>query len=196
LLPNYTHALSRSSNGHFSAHPNAAEQYAPLDTEFATMTSAVKKTKVLQRFFMRALCVFVALFIAVVAIRVFPKAPLHAKLPLSRVVLAADGSVLSVQLASDQRYRYWVPRHQFSASLIETTLIKEDRWFYYHPGINPYRMLKAAVSTYSGGARQGGSTLSMQLARMYYDMDTRTLLGKLKWARRCGWKPATGKMTY
>lgn len=154
------------------------------------MTSAVKKTKVLQRFFMRALCVFVALFIAVVAIRVFPKAPLHAKLPLSRVVLAADGSVLSVQLASDQRYRYWVPRHQFSASLIETTLIKEDRWFYYHPGINPYRMLKAAVSTYSGGARQGGSTLSMQLARMYYDMDTRTLLGKLKQMGAAMWLEA------
>jgi penicillin-binding protein 1C len=40
--------------------------------------------------------------------------------------------------------------------------------------------VRAAISTYSGGPRVGGSTLTMQLARLKYGLNTRTIPGKLE----------------
>ncbi len=40
--------------------------------------------------------------------------------------------------------------------------------------------MRAAMATYSGGQRQGGSTLSMQLARRLWDLNTRQVPGKLQ----------------
>src|SRR5205807_1807311 len=52
--------------------------------------------------------------------------------------------------------------------------------FYLHPGVNPPALVKAAISTYvTRDRRRGGSTLTMQLARLRYDLDTKTVPGKL-----------------
>ena len=52
-----------------------------------------------------------------------------------------------------------------SPALVDAFLLKEDRWFYWHPGVNPVALARAAVRTYGGGGRQGGSTITMQLAQ-------------------------------
>ena len=44
----------------------------------------------------------------------------------------------------------------------------------------PISLVRAASATYSGGMRQGGSTITMQLARLLYGLNTRTVSGKLK----------------
>jgi penicillin-binding protein 1C len=112
--------------------------------------------------------------------RCLPHANLNAGVPLSRAVYSDDGQLLRLQLALDGRYRLWLPLAEISPDLIQATILKEDRWFYYHPGVNPYRLVLAAISSYSGGARQGGSTLTMQLARLKYGINSKSPWGKCK----------------
>lgn len=114
------------------------------------------------------------------AARLFPHPPLSSHAPSSTAVLAADGSLLRLTLAADQQYRLWVPLKQMSPTLIDAVKLQEDQWFYWHPGINPLALLRGAWQTYSGGNRQGGSTLTMQLTRLVYGLNTRAPQGKVK----------------
>ncbi len=95
-------------------------------------------------------------------------------------VLDAKGRLLRLTIARDQQYRLWTPLDQISPEFIEALLLHEDQHFYAHLGVNPLALARAAAATFSGGTRQGGSTISMQLARMLYGLNTRTVPGKLK----------------
>lgn len=114
------------------------------------------------------------------SVRLWPHSPLSAFAPSSTAVLAADGTLLRLTLAEDEQYRLWVPLENISPTLIEAVKLQEDRWFYWHPGINPPALVRGAWETYTGGNRQGGSTLTMQLARLIYGLNTRTPVGKLR----------------
>ncbi len=101
-------------------------------------------------------------------------------MPLSTDVWSADGELLRVTRLSDDQFRLWVPLEQISPALVDAFLLKEDRWFYWHRRRQSDRAdSRAAVRTYRGRARQGGSTLTMQLARLLYRLNTRTPAGKL-----------------
>lgn len=114
------------------------------------------------------------------ALPLLPKPALSAQFPHSKAVLSAEGKLLRLQLANDQRYRLWTALPQLSPLLVQATLVKEDQWFYWHPGINPARLLQAAGATLMGGQRQGGSTLSMQLVRLMQRDSSKTVPGKLR----------------
>ena len=114
------------------------------------------------------------------ALRLWPHAPLREAAPLSRMVLAENGELLRMTLASDGQYRLWLPLERIAPAMIEAQLLKEDRNFYWHPGVDPSALLRAAMATYGGGMRQGGSTLSMQLARRLYGLNSRSIPGKLQ----------------
>lgn len=90
------------------------------------------------------------------------------------------GQLLRLTLAADQRYRLWVPLTQISPTLIDAVLLHEDAWFRFHPGVNPWSVGRGAWSTYADQARIGGSTLTMQLARLHWRLDTRRPVGKLR----------------
>jgi penicillin-binding protein 1C len=115
-----------------------------------------------------------------VALRLAPHPPLSAFAPSSTAVLAADNSLLRLTLAQDEQYRLWVPLERISPRLIKAVQLQEDRWFYWHPGVNPPALLRGAWETYRGGNKQGGSTLTMQLARLMGGLNTRSPLGKLR----------------
>lgn len=132
----------------------------------------------------RALIAFVVLLIA---LRVWPHQPLSARVPLSTAVWSADGELLRVTLSSDQQYRMWVPLDEIAPVAVDAILLKEDRWFRWHAGVNPVSLSRAAISTYGGGDRQGGSTLTMQLARLLYRLNTRTPTGKARQAALALW---------
>ena len=122
-----------------------------------------------------------------------PLAPLPhypPRVPLSTAVWSADGELLRVTLASDDQYRLWTPLSEISPELIDAFLLKEDRWFRWHPGVNPVALVRAGFATYNGGQRQGGSTLTMQLARRLYHLRTRTLAGKLRQVAAAIWLEA------
>src|SRR5262249_23090374 len=88
--------------------------------------------------------------------------------------------LLRVTRAADDQFRLWTPLSATSPSLVDAFLLKEDRWFYLTPGINPVALARAGVRTSRGGVRQGGSTVTMQVARMIYRLNTRTVRGKLR----------------
>ncbi len=128
----------------------------------------------------RLLLISLSIALALVIYRHLPHPKLYAGVPLSRAVLSDQGVLMQLTLASDDRYRLWQPLASFAPNLVQATLLKEDRWFYYHPGVNPYRLVLAAFSSYGGGRTQGASTLTMQLARLKYGLRTRTIWGKLR----------------
>ncbi|MDF2487808.1 MAG: penicillin-binding protein [Pseudomonas sp.] len=99
---------------------------------------------------------------------------------LARVVLAEDGTPLWRFADADGVWRYPVRREQVSPLYLQALLAYEDRWFYSHPGINPLALTRAAWLNLRGGrVLSGGSTLSMQVARLL-DPHPRTLPGKLR----------------
>lgn len=65
--------------------------------------------------------------------------------------------------------------------LINAVLATEDSRFYDHPGIDPIGMLRAFVNLVVTGERgQGGSTLTMQLARGFFLTREKTYIRKIK----------------
>jgi len=128
--------------------------------------------------------------ITLFALRLWPHASLAARVPLSTDVWSADGELLRVTRASDDQFRLWTPLRGISPTLIDAFLLKEDRWFYWNAGFNPIALTRAAVRSYRGRARQGGSTLTMQLARILYRLNTRTPAGKLRQIAAAIWLEA------
>lgn len=99
---------------------------------------------------------------------------------MARVVLAADGTPLWRFADKQGVWRYPVSIEQVSPYYIEALLGYEDRWFYQHPGLNPLAIARAAWQNLRAGEIvSGGSTLSMQVARLL-DPHSRSLLGKLR----------------
>ncbi len=99
---------------------------------------------------------------------------------LARVVLAEDGTPLWRFADANGVWRYPVSNEQVSPYYLEALLTYEDRWFYTHPGVNPLALLRATWQNLSGArVVSGGSTLSMQVARLL-DPHSRTLSGKFR----------------
>ncbi|QJQ01378.1 penicillin-binding protein 1C [Herbaspirillum rubrisubalbicans Os34] len=120
------------------------------------------------------------LVLLLVGMRLLPHMPLRQWSATSAAIYARDGQLLRLSLAADEQYRVWTPLSQIDPRLVEAVLMYEDRWFYWHPGINPLALVRALGSTYGSGNRQGASTLTMQLARRLYGIRSQHLAGKLE----------------
>jgi len=129
-------------------------------------------------------------FLTLVAIRFWPHAPLRARVPVSTAVWSSDGELLRVTRTADDQYRVWTPLEEISPVLVDAFVLKEDRWFYWHAGVNPASLARAAYRTYRGQRREGGSTITMQLARLLDRMNTRTPAGKLRQIAGAMWLEA------
>ena len=132
-----------------------------------------------------ALCI-----LALLALRLWPHPPLRAHVPVSTAIYARDGQLLRLALAPDEQYRLWVELDDIDPRLVQAVQLYEDRWFYWHPGVNPAALLRAAATSYSGGTRRGASTISMQLARRVYGIHSRTPGGKLRQVAAALWLEA------
>ena len=117
-----------------------------------------------------------------------PKARLHP--PVSQIVLDRNGEWLRAFLADDGMWRFSRQSQQifnkptpsltenshygtnattapYSPLLHQAILTSEDRWFYYHYGINPVSIATAIYDNLKAGeVVRGGSTITMQLARL------------------------------
>ncbi|MDR1489964.1 MAG: penicillin-binding protein 1C, partial [Desulfovibrio sp.] len=112
-----------------------------------------------------------------------PKPPLLDGVPFSARVFDRDGYLMRLGLAADEKYRIRTALEDIAPELIEATLLYEDRHFYRHPGVNPFSVLRAVRSTCFGGRRMGASTITMQVARLRYRLDTSDIAGKLRQIR-------------
>ncbi|WP_173678632.1 penicillin-binding protein 1A [Burkholderia singularis] len=94
-------------------------------------------------------------------------------------ILSADGKLLAEFKPSN---REWVPLPGISPKVVDALIATEDHRFYQHHGLDWRRTAGAALRTFSGD-RQGGSTITQQLARNLYPDEigrAPTLTRKLK----------------
>ena len=123
------------------------------------------------------------LIVAVIAtaLAFVPKPHLLDTASFSPCFVDRHGKLLRFALAEDDRYRVYVPLDKVAPPLVEMTLRHEDRYFHEHAGFNPLALVRAAWSDLGGrGPLLGASTITMQLARLHYRINTRTPLGKLE----------------
>ncbi|WP_156948397.1 penicillin-binding protein 1C [Marinobacterium jannaschii] len=98
----------------------------------------------------------------------------------ARVVTDRQGEPLRAFADARGVWRYPVSADQVSPLYLQALLGYEDRWFYRHPGINPLALVRAAWQNLRAGRIiSGGSTLSMQVARLLHP-HRRSLGGKLQ----------------
>ncbi len=96
------------------------------------------------------------------------------------VVVSDQGRPLRAFADSKGIWRYSVSLDDVSPLYLEALLTYEDRFFYQHPGVNPYALVRAlGLWMQQGRIVSGGSTLTMQVARLLSPHD-KTLFGKLK----------------
>ncbi len=110
-----------------------------------------------------------------------PKSPLLDGISFSQCVRDRNGKLLRVTLSADQKFRIWTPLKEISPDLIDATLRYEDKYYARHPGVNPIALARGAADLLRfHRATTGGSTITMQLARLRFHLHTRTISGKLE----------------
>lgn len=114
------------------------------------------------------------------AVWISPRPELLDEHGYSTLYVDRNDRLLRMTLAPDDRYRVFVPLERIAPVMVEATLLQEDRHFFRHPGFNPWALLRGAWKSWGpGGGRSGGSTLTMQLARLRFGLRTRTAWGKV-----------------
>lgn len=97
-----------------------------------------------------------------------------------QLVTAQDGRPLRNFADTDGIWRYPTTTREVSPLYVQVLQHYEDRWFAYHPGVNPLALLRASgQNLWAGRVISGGSTLTMQVARIL-DPHDRHVGGKLK----------------
>ncbi|MEE4262726.1 MAG: PBP1A family penicillin-binding protein [Desulfobacteraceae bacterium] len=110
---------------------------------------------------------------------------------IESIVRTADGTVvpilelepeeISLFFGSERERRQLISIQQVPGHLIHAVLAAEDSRFYQHPGIDFRGIFRALITNLRHGSiRQGGSTLTQQLAKNYFLTPARTLTRKVK----------------
>jgi len=98
--------------------------------------------------------------------------------PESYVLEARDGTLLSARIASDGQWRF-PPRESAPFKFRRALLVFEDKRFETHSGVDGLAIARAIrLNVQRGRVVSGGSTLTMQLARLSLEHDQRDLSAK------------------
>lgn len=93
----------------------------------------------------------------------------------SRILYDQNGEILNMQISDDQIWRFYASADEIPPRLKQSAIYFEDRYFYYHFGVNPASILRAATYNFTQNftkksegnvERVGASTITMQVARM------------------------------
>ncbi|MFA9392616.1 MAG: penicillin-binding protein 1C [Prolixibacteraceae bacterium] len=99
--------------------------------------------------------------------------------PTSTVVFSSDNELLGARISDDGQWRF--PKTDSVPLKYETAVLTfEDQYFYYHPGINLQSLARALwLNLKNRKVVSGGSTISMQVARLSRKNPPRNIPGKL-----------------
>lgn len=99
--------------------------------------------------------------------------------PYSTLLYSKEGELLGARIASDEQWRF--PEINFVPDkFIQCLLTYEDKRFFYHPGVDPIAICRAInLNLKAKRVVSGGSTLSMQLARIARGNQKRNMQEKL-----------------
>ena len=122
-----------------------------------------------------------ALVILWAVIRFFFTAPILNNISFSRAYYDHQGKLLRLTLSADDKYRIFTPLSKISPHIVDAIILYEDKHFYNHIGINPVSLFRAMRQYASGRPHPvGASTITMQVARLKYDIESKTFLGKMQ----------------
>lgn len=125
-------------------------------------------------------CLVFALLVIYAIIKIFFSPPLLSDTHFGRAYFDRNGNLMRITLSADDKYRLFTPLSDISEYVQRATILYEDKYFKFHPGVNPVALVRAAKNYFTSGARPvGASTITMQVARIKYDLDTRKIPGKL-----------------
>src|SRR5512138_3867163 len=128
-------------------------------------------------FLKRAGIVLVGLFLLFLLLNIL--FPLKDKIEYSTIITDKNGEVINAYLTNDHKWRMKTELKEISPLLRKTIIAKEDRYFYYHPGVNPFAILRAGFKNVFRMKRtSGASTITMQVARAL-EPRKRNLLSKI-----------------
>lgn len=86
--------------------------------------------------------------------------------PRIRTFLDRNGQFIGTLDPAYQGIKIWTPLSDLPRHVVEKTIQNEDRFFYWHKGINPFSTFKAAIQNLRAGrVVRGGSTITQQLAK-------------------------------
>lgn len=97
------------------------------------------------------------------------------KIPLR--IYTAEGKLMA---EFGEEHRDFVSIDKIPLKLKQALLASEDSRFYDHSGVDPRSIGRAILSDLRGGYYQGGSTITMQVARNFYLSREKTLHRKLR----------------
>jgi penicillin-binding protein 1C len=101
------------------------------------------------------------------------------EVPFSTVVEASDRTLLGARIAGDGQWRF-PSADTIPVKFEKAILTFEDRYFQYHPGINPVSLLRALkLNIKNHEVVSGGSTITMQVARLSAGNNPRTYRRKV-----------------
>ncbi len=97
----------------------------------------------------------------------------------STILLDENNELLAAQIANDGQWRF--PQSDSVPEKFKKCIITfEDEYFDYHPGVNPVSIAKSIKRNFSAGkVKSGGSTITMQIARMMRHNQSRNYYQKL-----------------
>ncbi|MFQ5751123.1 MAG: penicillin-binding protein 1C, partial [bacterium] len=140
--------------------------------------AANKKWTVYIRRYWLAIIAFAPFLLFALANHLFPLPTEKLYPAASTIVLDRTGHMLRAFLAPDDMWRIRVSIDEVSPTLKKAVLAYEDKYFYWHFGVNPVSIVRAVIANLRAGqVVQGGSTLTMQVARMMEPKE-RTLVNK------------------
>jgi len=92
--------------------------------------------------------------------------PVNTAIEYSKVISDRNGLVLHAFLTSTDKWRMKTELNEISPTLREAIIQKEDKYFYCHPGVNHFAIVRAlARNIFYGKRTSGASTITMQVAR-------------------------------
>ncbi len=93
--------------------------------------------------------------------------PFRVNVDYAQVITSTEGKPLFSFLNKTDKWRMKASLEELPPELIQAVLYKEDRFFYYHPGVNLIAIAKAFTKNMiEGRTASGASTITMQVARL------------------------------
>src|SRR5678809_1182013 len=84
--------------------------------------------------------------------------PLKTSVEYSTIITDKNGEVINAYLTKDQKWRMKTELNEISPLLRKTIIAKEDKYFYYHPGINPIAVIRATFKNIFRMKRTSGAS--------------------------------------
>ncbi len=147
------------------------------------MHTKFKTTAAVSTLLVTPLCLLLALYGVKIRAELSPQIALIEQLEHARDTLASEvydrhGRKIG-EFATEKRY--FIPLKALPPLVVKAFLSAEDKDFYYHRGVSPIGILRAAfINIRGGGVRQGASTITQQLARLSFLGQDRTWERKIK----------------